>query len=115
MTYARKLTAEEKQIARAFCEFIYEVPFAKTFTLWNVQGALRMVNSGVPDRQAYTEHLRVAADRKWIEPVRGQADTYRRIRQHPNFTHHRSAGMRSELQALRDRLICVLSGGEWIA
>ena len=104
---------EEERIARVFCEFIYEVPADDTFTLWNVQGALRTVNQAVPDHQKYAEQLRVATETGWIEPVGGQPDSYRRIR-HGNQSRQRSAYMRAELQALKDRMIYATEGREWV-
>jgi hypothetical protein len=89
------------------------VPISDTFTLWNLQGALRMANPAVPVAQTYAEPLHFAAAEYWIEPVSGQPDTYRRTRHHPNITRNRSNLMRAELQALKDKLISVLSGGDW--
>ncbi len=69
---SRSLTAEEKKIARNFCDFVYEVPVTMTFTLWNLQGALRAVNPGVPEAQTYADHLRFAAKEGWIKEVSGE-------------------------------------------
>jgi hypothetical protein len=89
--------AKQQQIAPAFWEFLYKVPAGGTFNLWNLQGALRFDNPGVPTKQKYVEPLQIAIEERWLEPVTNQPDTYRRI------GHKRSAYTRHELQLLKIR------------
>ena len=99
-------TSKTHRVAREFCEFLYAVPVNRTFTLWNLQGALRFANSGVPAQQSYAEHLRMATESRFIEPVAGEKDTYRRI------GRKKSAYARHELQLLKDKMISAFDGGE---
>jgi hypothetical protein len=110
-----KLTPEEKQIVRAFCDFIYEVPVGSIFTLSNLQGALRFVNPGIPARQRYSQYLRIATEDRWIEPLADSPhETYRRRIRAANETCQRSAYMRGELQILKDKIIRTLDGVVWL-
>jgi hypothetical protein len=111
MKTTKDATKGEKMVARAFCEFLYEVPVGTTFTLWNLQGALRFANRAVPATQGYAEHLRIATEAGYVEPVPGKADTYKRL---GPVTPQRSAHARAELQVLKDRIICALESREWI-
>lgn len=114
MADGHKLTTEEKKNARSFCDFLYKVPVNTTFTLWNLQGELRIVNPGVPDEQTYADHLRFAAKERWIEPIEGEPDAYRRTQHNRNIAPRSKALMRGELQAFKDKLIASLSGRAWI-
>jgi len=67
------------------------------------------VNPGVPTEHKYAEHLSLAVEERWIEPVKGEPDTYRRTHR----PYRRSAYMRQELQVFKDKLIATLSGQEW--
>lgn len=68
-----------KKEARAFAWFLHRVPVKLTFTLWNLQGALRGGALGVPSEQTYAQHLQHALESGFIERVAGEPDTYRRI------------------------------------
>jgi hypothetical protein len=97
----------DMKIAREFCNFLYEVPKNEAFTLWNLQGALRFVNRGIPSQQKYVDYLRIAIEAGWIEAV-GKEDTYRRIR------YARSGHGRAELQVLKERFRFAAEGLEWL-
>jgi hypothetical protein len=102
------LTKSEAQLVNGFCEHIYIVPLNDTITLWNLQGVLGAPNHGIPSQQKYAQHLDVAVEEGWLEPVKDQEDTYKRI------GCKRSAGCRMELQILKDKIKYALAGLEWI-
>jgi len=106
----RKLTKGELRIVEGFRRFMYECRCGSQFTLWNVQGAVRLYNRGIPDRQMYVVHLRQAADVGWIKLVDEGTQTYNRL------PHRGSRKQQSSFESriLKDRIVAELEGRDWL-
>jgi hypothetical protein len=98
------------RIIYGFCEYLYDVPVGSDFNLYNLQGALRFVNPGIPAKQKYSLLLEVAIREGWIKRitpkerkiklpgVAGKTDAFRRI------TFKRSPSARLEFRRLEQEI-----------
>ncbi len=107
-----KLTEREDRIVKAFCEYIRNAPEGVPFQLYDLQGALRFANPGIPAQQPYSMYLRVAIETSLLQKVNGVPDTYLPLVLDKKNVG-RAARRRERLSVLKDKLICELIGRKY--
>jgi hypothetical protein len=106
-----KTKAIVRSVVDAFCRFLYDVPVSDTFTLLNLQGAVRVYDP-IPAAQTFAVPLRIAAEEGWIKAVTDEPGAYRRTGlKRSSYAYYQIT------RTLRNKILCALGDGDfqWMA